>query len=260
MTNNRYAVVTGASQGIGKVIAEELAKKGFSIILCARDHNHLEEVSKDLMKQYSIQALTCSCDLSNSTGLKKLTDFVSPYLSEVEVLVNNAGFGDLGHFADRNWELYSKMVQLNVVALTELTHFFARLFKNQGKGFILNVASTAAFQPDPYFSVYGATKAYVLSLSEALREELKDSHVQVSVLCPGPTDTPFHARAGTSDSPIIRFSMTSAKQVAQEGVEGLFNKKTVIIPGLLNRVLVFSIRLSPRSFIAKLSAWLLKKR
>jgi short-subunit dehydrogenase len=260
MKNNRFAVVTGASQGIGKEIAEELAKRGFSLILCARDQSRLAAVSKEIMVQYPIEALTCACDLTDSEGVKKLSEFSSPYLSQIDILINNAGFGDLGDFSDRSWDLYQKMLKLNIVSLTELTHFFATLFKKRKMGFILNVASTAAFQPDPYFAVYGATKAYVLSLSEALREELRDSNVQVSVLCPGPTDTPFHERAGTQDSPIIRYSMASAKKVAHEGVEGLLNKKTLIVPGILNRLLILTIRISPRAMVAKLSAWLLKKR
>lgn len=258
MTNHRYAVVTGASQGIGEQLARVLAKKGYSLILVSRNLAKLSALAEELSKKDGIKIHCVDCDLSNEAGVGRLIRFCSDYQSEIEVLVNNAGFGDLGDFYKQKWDVFKEMLGLNVDAVTQLSHFFAGHFKEKKRGYILNVASTAAFQPDPFFAVYGASKAYVLSLSEALREELAPHQVQVSVLCPGPTDTPFHRRAGTHQSPFVMRSMTSVEQVAREGIEGLFGGKTVIIPGLLNRILIFTIRVSPRAAVAKLASWMLR--
>jgi len=259
-TNNGYAVVTGASQGIGEHLARKLAAQGYGLILVSRNLEKLTALSTELSQSFQIKAHPVACDLSTEAGVQQLIQFCSKHSSEIEVLINNAGFGDLGEFCDQKWEVYQEMIGLNVTGLTQLAHFFASQFKKNKRGSILNVASTAAFQPDPFFSVYGATKAYVLSLSEALKEELAPYNVQVSVLCPGPTDTPFHNRAGTSQSPFVTQYMTSVEEVAQQGIDGLFQKKTVIIPGLLNRFLIFTIRVSPRVAVAKLAAWMLKPR
>lgn len=258
--SSRFAVITGASQGIGEELSRVLASRGYSLILVARSKTKLSSLADELSKTYGIKTLFLDCDLSTEAGVAQLSQFCSEHLSEIEVLINNAGFGDLGDFDRQKWEVFKQMVGLNVSALTELTHFFARHFKEKKKGAILNVASTAAFQPDPYFAVYGATKAYVLSFSEALKEELAPYQVKVSVLCPGPTKTPFHERAGTDQSPFVTRYMTSVEQVAREGVDGLFQGKTVIIPGLLNRFLVFTIRLSPRAAVAKLASWMLRPK
>jgi short-subunit dehydrogenase len=258
--NSRYAVITGASQGIGEHLARVLASKNYSLILASRNLEKLSLLAEELSARHGIKAYAIDCDLSNESGIQKLIQFCSAYLTEIEVLVNNAGFGDLGEFSEQKWEVFQQMLGLNVVGLTELTHFFSGHFKKNKKGYILNVASTAAFQPDPYFSVYGATKAYVLSLSEALREELAPHNVQVSVLCPGPTNTPFHHRAGTHQSPFVSQFMSPVEEVAREGIKGLFEKRTVIVPGLLNRFLISTLRLAPRAAVAKLASWMLRPR
>ncbi|NBX92951.1 MAG: SDR family oxidoreductase [Proteobacteria bacterium] len=257
--NTRYAVITGASQGIGEHLTKHLATMGYSVILASRNFGKLSQLAEDLEKKRGIKALPIECDLSLESGVQKLIEFCSSDTHEIEVFINNAGFGDLGEFTEQTWEVFAQMIDLNIKALTQLSHFFAIRFKQRKRGFILNVASTAAFQPDPYFSVYGATKAFVLSFSEALREELAPHGVQVSVLCPGPTDTPFHLRAGTDQSLFVTRFMAPVEKVAAKGITGLFSGKTVIVPGLINNILILIIRFSPRAAVARLASLMLRK-
>jgi short-subunit dehydrogenase len=163
----------------------------------------------------------------------------------VTYLVNNAGFGDYGSFVERSMEKYGEMLQLNIVSLTELTHHYARGMVQMGKGRILNVASTAGLQPDPYFAVYGATKAYVISLTEALHKELENTGVTTTVLSPGPTQTEFMARADTADAKLYAAGVMTAAEVARIGFCGMMAGKLHVIPGFKNRVLGFFSSITP---------------
>lgn len=255
------ALVTGASQGLGELIALELARRGHDLLLAARGAERLEAVRARVHGERPDTEVVCvTADLATDAGVAALLAAAEPHAARIEVLVNNAGFGDTRSFADMPWADAEQMLRLNTFALTRLTHEFARRFRARGRGRILNVASTGAFQPSPFFAEYGATKAFALSLSEAIREELAPHGVSVSVLCPGPTKTPFHARAGTERSPILRISSMEAEPVAKSAVDGLLAGKAVIVPGFVNKFLVFTVRVSPRWMVRKLAAWLMRPR
>ena len=256
----KWAVVTGASQGIGAHMAENLAKRGYSLIVTARNSALLEKLKVDLEKKYSIHVKCFQADLCLAEGVQSLITFCQPFFSEIEVLINNAGFGEVKALTDQKWATCAEMINLNITSLTQLTHAFAEAFKQKKSGSILNVASTAAFQPDPYFAIYGASKSFVLHFSEAIREELQAFNVQVSVLCPGMTETGFHDRAGSRGIKAAQFTMLSVGKVAKIGIDGLLAGKTVIIPGVLNRAIVQSLRLAPRALVAKLSKSLMTEQ
>lgn len=248
----KYILVTGASTGIGYFIAEQFAQKKYSLILTARNEKLLAE-AKEKFSQFPIDVKTVSQDLSEPGGAaslhKKIIDLNLPVIG----VINNAGFGDFGIFHERRLEKITQMIQLNITSLTELSHLFIpELLKNKGIG-ILNVASVAGFQPGPLMTVYYASKAYVLSFSEALHEELKPFGLKVSALCPGPTITEFHKRAELENSKLFKSGfIMSAREVARIGVEGFLKGKSVVVPGLGNKLTTQGHRFLPRKWLPKL--------
>jgi short-subunit dehydrogenase len=257
---NQWALVTGASRGIGLDLARGLALRGYSLILTARDEALLKQVSSELKADFSVNTLIFSADLSQPDEREKLRSFLEKQPHTIEVLINNAGFGFLGEFQDQDPKKMREMIQLNINTLTELTHTFFSQFVKRKSGYILNVASTAAFQAIPLFSAYAASKAYVLSLSEALHWEGKKHQVSVTVLCPGPVDTDFHGRAGTKDSVFINRFMAKSPEVAELGLKGLFSNQPLVVAGHLNRFLLFSLRFLPRKSAATVSASMMRKK
>jgi short-subunit dehydrogenase len=255
------AVVTGASTGIGKDLAEACARDGNDLVLVARRADVLKQVAVDLEKRYPIRVDVITEDLTDSTAPGRILTQLNALSIQPEILINNAGSGAYGRFleTDMNEELSS--IQLNVAALTHLTKLILPGMVQRGHGRILNVASTAAFQPGPLMAVYYATKAYVLHLSEALASELAGTGVTVSCLCPGPTRTEFHARAGMSHMWLLsQPMMASSADVARAGYEGMKRGKRVIIPGLLNKVLAFAVRLAPRRLPPAIAGKLQERR
>ncbi len=243
------ALITGASSGIGLELAKIFAAHNYNLILVARREERLREIAQELTSQ-DVQVHIIPSDLSEVDASQKLFDETQKRGLPVDILVNNAGFGLEGSFLETDWEKEDEMICLNILTLTGLTKYFMHHMVEQGKGKILNVASTAAFLPGPFMSVYYASKAYVLSFSKALAYELKDTNVTVSVLCPGPTKTEFQDRAGVQNSALFsgkRMPVSTAREVAQAGFNGLMKGKTVIIPGLLNRIGVVGSRFSPSS-------------
>lgn len=251
------AVVTGASQGLGEAIAERLAARGWDLLLVARQADRLQALA-DRLADAGASAHVLAVDLAEAAGVEAVLDWCARYPGRIEGLVNNAGFGDTTPFLDQEWETVDGMLRLNLVALVRLTHGLGRRFRDQGKGRILNVASTAAFQPNAYFAAYGATKAFALLLSEAVHEELAGSGVTVTTLCPGPTRTPFHGRARTGGSPIARLAMMDVAPVADAGVRGMLRGDAVVVPGWINRLLLFTVRLGPRAAVRQTSARLMR--
>jgi short-subunit dehydrogenase len=226
------ALVSGASTGIGEQFARVLAERGHDLVVVARDHGRLEVLAKELEAQSGVQCEVLPADLTDPAQLAN----VETRASQVDLLVNNAGFGTYGRFVELDVEGERREVQLNVLALTTLTHAAARAMVERGRGGILNVASIAAFQPTPLQSTYCATKAYVVFFTEALHEELKGTGVSVSVLCPGFTRSEFQQRAGINESGVPGFLWQDAETVARAGLDGLAKNRTVVFPSTLNRI------------------------
>lgn len=245
-----WALVTGASGGIGEEIARALAGKGYSLILTARSREPMEKLAQEFREGHGVKVAVLPLDLARRDGPAQLHAEVQRLGHPVEILVNNAGFGDFGPYLELDATREVEMIQLNITTLTELTRRFAGEMATQGGGRILNVASTAAFQPGPLLTVYYATKAYVLSYSEGLRNELAEHNITVTTLCPGPTRSNFHEAAGVADSFLLRtLPMGKSGPVAELGVKGMLAGKGVVIPGFLNRVGALGSRLVPRRWL-----------
>jgi short-subunit dehydrogenase len=237
------ALVTGASSGIGLEIARILAQD-HDVVLAARSVDKLEALANELDN-----ARVVAVDLSDPAGPRKLTAEVPT----VDVLVNNAGFGDWGPFVEAPDAKLDEMIELNVGALTRLTHAYLPGMVERGSGRVMNVASTAAFQPGPLMAVYYATKAYVLSLSEALAEETRGSGVTVTALCPGPTASGFQSGATMEESRLVKGrKLPTASSVAMYGVKAMNRGDVVAVPGMTNKVMAASIRFSPRPVVRRL--------
>ena len=257
--NDRTVLITGGSAGIGLELARLFAQNKWNLVLLARHRPSLMEVSEQLSQQYGVQSQIIVADLSHPHAVEEAYAQLQERQTSIHCLVNNAGFGANGDFGDLALDLQLNMIQTNVTALVELTHrLLPQLIYFKGK--ILNVASTAAFQPGPHMAIYYATKAFVLSFSEAIAEELEPKGVQVSTLCPGPVPTGFQDRAGIRETKMVKGPMTlPADEVARIGYEGMMKGKRLIIAGTVNKVLVQSLRLSPRRLVTKISGAMAKK-
>jgi short-subunit dehydrogenase len=252
---SRYALVTGASSGIGLALAEALARRGRNLILIARQRDALESIAYELTQRFSVEVLFRVCDLSEPLQLSGLLHELEQNGQVVELLVNNAGIGSAGSFVAQDWRREQQLLEVNVLALARLCHAIGTVMAGRGNGQILNVASIAAFQPGPWMSSYYASKAYVLHFSEALREELRPHGVKVSVLCPGPTRSAFFRNAQLDASALERGKlMLSAEEVALIAVRGLDKNRAIIIPGWRNRLLSLVPRLLPRALIRRIVA------
>lgn len=238
-----FALITGATAGIGYELAKLFAADHLNLVLVARNEARLKGVAAELRNDHKIDVITLANDLSKTAAPREIFDALRD--TPVSVLVNNAGFGSQGAFVDEKLELSLNMMHVNMDALVQLTHLFLEPMLKHGQGRILNVASTAGFQPGPFTNVYYATKAFVFSFSVALAEELAGSGVAVTTLCPGFTKTEFHERAGMQRSSRW-LKMMSAEDVARIGYRGLMNGKRIVVPGLTNKVTAaVSRRLSP---------------
>jgi hypothetical protein len=247
---SKTVLITGASVGIGYELAKFFAGEGYALVLVSRDRNALQRVAEELGRDYKTVSNIISKDLAQRSSPREIFEELEREAIEIDVLVNNAGFGVFGPFSETDLEKELAMLQVHMTSLTHLTKLFLKKMLDRGAGKILNVASTAAFQPGPMMAVYYATKAYQVSFSEALANELRGSGVTVSVLCPGPTRTEFQKRAGMRASKLFnRFAMDAA-DVADAGYRGLMRGDTVIIPGFVNRLVAFAVRFIPRGFAA----------
>jgi short-subunit dehydrogenase len=245
------ALVTGASAGIGCELARLFARDRYDLVLVARRRARLEALVAELTAAWGIRCEVIEKDLSAAGAAQTVLDELASKRIEVDVLVNNAGFGAGGKFVRGDPEVQLQMLQLNVVTLTHLTRLLLPGMLSRRRGKIMNVASTAAFQPGPLMAVYFASKAYVLSLSEALAEELRGTGVSVTALCPGPTATEFQERAGLEKSRLFDANTMTAAAVAAAGYAGLMRGKRLVIPGLRNRALVTAVRFAPRSVVTR---------
>jgi uncharacterized protein len=245
------ALITGASSGIGLEFARILAAEGHDLVLVARSQGKLDELASELSKAHGTIVRVAAIDLSKPDSPKEVFSFCQEHGLSIDVLINNAGYGLFGAFAETELPTELAMLQLNVVALTELTKRFLPAMLARKSGKILNVASTAAFQPGPLMAVYYATKAYVLSFSEAIAKELEGSGVVVSALCPGPTASGFAAQANLESSKLVAGKkLPDSESVARAGWEGIKREQTVVIPGAQNWLLANAVRFLPRNTVA----------
>ena len=246
------AVITGASGGIGEELARLFAAGKYDLILVARGKERLEALATELARAHGIQARSLPADLADPEAPARI--FAALQGVEVDALVNNAGFGARGAFGEIDYEVERRMIQVNVMALTHLTRLFLPGMVARRRGKVLSVASTAAYVPGPFMAVYYATKAFVLSFTEALAEEVAGQGITVTALVPGPTDTNFAVTAGNNESKLFRNGkVMDAATVARVGYEGLMAGKRVAIAGTSNKLTAFSTRLAPRTVLAKIA-------
>jgi short-subunit dehydrogenase len=242
------ALITGASAGIGTELAKLCAAGGYDVILVARDAPRLQQVGAALSGAHGIRALPLPADLSDPAAPQRI--FEQMQGEPIEILVNNAGFGLRGAYSETDWAVEARMIQVNVLALAHLTKLFLPEMQRRRSGRILNVASTAGFVPGPFMAVYYATKAFVLSFSHAIANEVQGTGVTVTVLCPGATRTEFDRVAGIQDSKLFHGPAMTAEEVAREGYRAMMQGKPEVIAGARNRWMMLGTRLAPRTMLA----------
>ncbi|WP_228099110.1 SDR family oxidoreductase [Pedobacter sp. MC2016-24] len=256
----QYALITGASKGIGKSMAIQLAKSGYQLLLIARSEAELQLLSTQLKTDFKIKVGILAIDLSIADSSKTVADWCKQETSQLSILINNAGFGLWGDFENLELQEQMNMLRLNIDTVLSLTHHLIPLLKTQKQSFILNIASTAAYQAVPTLALYAASKAFILSYSRALRYELKNTSISVSCSCPGPTNTGFASRAGLDVLADLaeKFNM-SPDQVAKFSLHGMFHKKAEIIPGFLNKLSAVGVWMLPKALIECITAGLYKR-
>ncbi len=253
------ALITGASGGIGYELARCCAADGHSVVLAARSGGRLEEVAQEIRREFRVEAIPVATDLTDPDAAEQLHDIIAGQGLHVALLINNAGFGTWGSFTATGPDEIRGMVALNIETLTTLIWLELPGMLERRRGQILNVASTAAFQGVPSMAVYAATKAYVLSLTEALADELRATDVTVSVLCPGGTSTGFMARANMETSAFLDARFMNPRRVAEIGYAGMLAGRRLIIPGWDNRVGALLTRFVPRRIAARIAGWMMRE-
>jgi hypothetical protein len=246
-SGKQTALITGASGGIGLEIARLFAGDGVNLILAARSTDKLNEIKQKLERDFKIKVSIISLDLSASGAFQQIMDYIRNENVTIDYLVNNAGFGLQDAFLNGGVDNYISMINLNINTLTCLTRTIGEQMVKNGKGKILNIASIAGFQPDPYFAVYGATKAYVLSFSQAIHKEFENTGVSVTVLSPGLTQTGFIERAEMQGSKMLQAGIMSADLVAKAGYKGMMKGKRHVVPGTGNKIMAFFTMIFPTS-------------
>ncbi|PAX08661.1 SDR family NAD(P)-dependent oxidoreductase [Sphingomonas lenta] len=254
------ALITGASAGLGEGFARELARRGHDLILTARRAERLYEIAAELRGAHGVAVHVFASDLAEADAPDRLLADVAEAGLTVDTLINNAGYGLRGHFAEQDRGQVLGMIDLNCRSLVALAHGVLPQMLERGGGGILNLASTAAFQPGPWMAVYYATKAFVLSFSEALHEEVRDRGVRVTALCPGPTRTEFAGRAGMTDMPLFTALASDADGVVRDGLAALEVGRAVKVSGVVNALMADATRFTPRLLARKVAGSLQKRR
>jgi short-subunit dehydrogenase len=248
------ALITGASNGIGLELAKVHASKGGDLVLVARNKTKLDELKAELESQFKVSVYTIGKDLSANNSAQEVYDETTKQNIQIDYLINNAGFGDFGMFAETEWNKELQMINLNITTLTQFTKLYLQDMVKRRSGKIMNVASTAAFQSGPTMAVYYATKSYVLHFSEAVDNEVRDKGVTVTTLCPGPTESGFQAAAAMEESNLVKGKkLPTAKEVAEYGYSSMMKGKTVAIHGMMNWIMANSVRFTPRALVVKLT-------
>jgi uncharacterized protein len=252
------ALITGASSGIGLDLARLMAPD-FDLVITARNQTELEKIARDLETQHGNHVHVIPGDLAKAEAPQEIFAEIERRGLPVDVLINNAGFGAYGEFKNIPLQTQLRMIQVNITALTHLTRLFLSGMQERKHGRIMNVASTAGLQPGPLMAVYYATKAYVISFSEAIANELKGTGVTVTCLAPGATATAFAARADMEQSRLFKMGAMRSTEVARAGYKGLMKGKTMVVPGVLNKTIAMSVRFSPRKLVTAISRSLQEK-
>jgi uncharacterized protein len=248
------ALVTGTSSGIGLEMAKILASKNYDLVLVARSEERLTQIASEIAAKNKVNVVVIPADLSFPIEAERVFKECESRLINISLLINNAGLGDFGMFAESKWDRIQEMIDLNIKALTQLCKLFLPNMQKQNFGRILNVASTAAFQPGPTMAVYYATKSYVLHFSEAINNELKGSGISVTALCPGPTESGFQAAADLAESKLVKGKkLPSAAAVASYGFNALMSGKAVAIHGTKNCLMAQSVRFLPRNLVTAIT-------
>ena len=249
--DNNYVLITGASSGIGYELAKLFKRDGYNLILVARDKEKLQ-MAVDKLNNEKNKIIMLDVDLSREDEVDKLIKYINKNEIDINILVNNAGIGSFGEFAEIDWKTEEKLIDINIKALTKLTKYFLPKMIEKKSGGILNVASTAAFASGPRMATYYASKAYVLNLTEALHEEVKEYGINISCLCPGPVRTSFQSKAGIKKSEKAKKYLMNADIVAKVGYDKFKKGEVIIIPGFKNKVLVNANKLLPRAISRKI--------
>lgn len=254
---NKVALITGASSGIGLHLARQFAAHGHDVALTARSLDKLHALAEECRNDYNVQAHVVPCDLAEPDAACQLWSHLNKERIEIDYLANNAGFQVFGSFDSTDLAQESAMIQVNLVALTQLTKLALQAMLPRGRGRILNVASVAGFQPVPHHTVYSATKAYVLHFTEALAEELRGSQVTVSALCPGPTATSIVERSGLEHVRAFQRAVADPADVARIGYQGMIRGKRILIPGWRHKLVTFAERFAPRETVTIIAGHLM---
>jgi uncharacterized protein len=250
------ALITGASSGIGLEFAKTMAADNNNLVLVARNEAKLNELAIELKTKYGISVKVIAADLSKMDEVQKVYDTCKSENIQIDYLVNNAGMGDFGFFVERNWDMQEQMIDVNIKSLTKMCRLFIPDMVNRKSGKVLNVASTASFQPGPTMAVYYATKSYVLFFSEAIYNELQGTGVSVTCLCPGPTESGFKEVASLEESNLFKGKkLPTSKKVAEFGYKAMMKNKMTVIHGFMNTLMATSIRFTPR----KIALWVVRK-
>ncbi len=253
------ALITGASSGIGLELTTLFAQNGVNLVLVARNRERLETLATDLRSKFGVTVTVIAQDLAQPTAPETIIWELQSQEIAVDFLVNNAGTQVYGPIQETDVSRQLALIQVNLTALTHLTLLLLPEMLKRGSGRILNVASTGGFAPAPLNAIYCATKAYVLSFSEAIARDLEHTGVSVTCLCPGPTRTDFARRASIEDTRLFRLSSMDARRVAQAGYTGMMKGKTTIVPGLFNKLMALSIRFTPRRLVTHLGKYLMAR-
>jgi uncharacterized protein len=259
---SKTALVTGASNGIGLELCKLLAQDGYNLVLAARSKEKLDSIAEELVKKHGIKTDVIAVDLSQPGSALELFEATQKLELTIDMLVNNAGVGSNGKFVDMDLNSELALLQLNVTSLIELCHYFGKGMSARKQGDILNIASVASFQAGPFMASYYSSKSYVLHFSEALHEELKGSGVNVTVLCPGATETEFYSASGLNINPekLVKTPiMMTAAQVAKIGFNGLKKGKAIVVSGVLNQIMTQSVRITPRFVVRQIVGMLNRK-
>ena len=255
------SLITGASSGIGEELAKLAARDKHDLVLVARSADKLHALAEALAREHGIRATALPEDLADPNSVDAIVDVLAARGIDVDILINNAGFGTYGPFIQTSLAEERDLIAVNVMAPMLLMKRLVPRMVARGRGRVLNVASTAAFQPGPLMAVYYASKAFVLSLSEAVANELEGTGVTVTCLCPGPTRTGFQSRARMQQSGLFKFfGVMDAASAARAGYDGMMAGRTVVVPGVLNKIVIQSLRVSPRSLVTKIVHTIQKSR